>query len=133
VSRSGKRRTDRLAPSIQRAHRRVTWTWWVSWVHGIVLAALGFHLLLRVEPAWILGVLCLVGTGVIPFLGTTAYRGNSFSALLLLASAVVPTSVAVLREWSWIVPLVGVFLSAVYFLGLKGATGLRGRRGSRSR
>lgn len=133
MSRPPGRRTDRLAPSIRKAHFRVSWTWYVSLAHGTVLGLVGFHLLTRAEPAWILGLLSVLGMGAVPALGRSAYRGNSFSAFLLLLSAVGPSITAVLREWSWIVLLVGVVLSVVYVLGVKGATGLRGRRGSRGR
>lgn len=125
-----RRRMDRLAPSIQRAHRRVQWAWYASIAHGILLVAVAAHLYTRAEPSWVLAGLALVGAGVVPFLGRTVYRGNSFSALLLLISVLVPPTTSFLRGWALAIPLVGIAFVPVYYLGMKGATGLRGRRAS---
>lgn len=126
-----KRRSRQLAPSIQKAHRRVRLAWYASLLHAVLLLGLAVLLLYRPDPAWILGGLCLVGVGMVPFLGRTLYRGNSFSAFLLLVSVVAPLVVAFLMGRSLNLPLVLFLLTPVYVLGVKGATGLRGRRGSR--
>ncbi len=125
-----RRRRDRLAPSIQKAHRRVQWSWYASLAHGAALVALAYHLFTRAEPAWMLAGLSVVGAGVVPLLGRAAYRGNSFSAFLLLVSVLAPPLVSYLAEWSLNPVAWGLVLVPVYLLGLKGATGLRGRRAS---
>lgn len=133
TKRDEKRRREKLAPSIRKAHRRVQWSWYASLVHGAALLALAYHLLIRSEPAWVLGGLCVVGAGLVPFLGRTAYRGNSFSAFLLLVSVVAPPLVSHLAGWSVNPVAWGLVLVPLYVLGLKGATGLRGRRASARR
>ena len=120
-----------LAPSIRRAHRRVQIAWYGSLVHSLVLFAMGVHLLTAPEPRWILGGLCVVGVGLAPFLGRTMYRGNSFSAFLLLVSVVAPLVVTFFAGGRLTLPLILILFTPVYVLGVKGATGLRGRRGSR--
>ncbi len=126
-----KRRNRQLAPSIQKAHRRVRLAWYGSLLHAALLLGLAVLLLSRPDPAWLLGGLCVAGMGLAPFLGRTLYRGNSFSAFLLLVSVVAPLGVAFLMGRSLSLPLVLFLLTPIYVLGLKGATGLRGRRGSR--
>jgi sterol desaturase/sphingolipid hydroxylase (fatty acid hydroxylase superfamily) len=122
---------ERLAPSIRRAHARVTRAWYLSIAHGVLLLALAVHALLRDEPSWVLAAAALVGSAVVPFLGRTAYRGNSFSAFLLLVIVVAPPAWAWLTDRALAIPLAFLLLAPVYYLGLKGAAGLRGRRASR--
>lgn len=125
-----RRRRGKLAPSIQKAHRRVQISWYASIAHGVLLLGLGAYLLGRADPAWVAGLVCLVGAGVVPLLGRKSFLGNSFSALLLLATVVVPPIAAFLLERPMLLTLAGLPFIPVYFLGLKGANGLRGRRAS---
>ncbi len=125
-----RRRRGKLAPSIQKAHRRVQMSWYASIAHGILLLGLGVYLLVRADPAWVAGVICLSGAGVVPLLGRKSFLGNSFSALLLLATVMVPPVAAFLLERPMLLTLAGLPFVPVYFLGLKGANGLRGRRAS---
>lgn len=125
-----RRRKEKLAPSIRKAHRRVQWSWYASIVQGVLLLGLGGYLLVRAEPAWVAGVACLVGAGVVPLLGRKSFLGDSFSAVILLGTVVVPPIAAFLLERPMLLTLAGLPFVPVYFLGLKGATGLRGRRAS---
>ena len=118
------------APSVQRAHVRVQWAWYASIPHALLLAGFGVHHLTRDPPVWGLGLLCLVGAGLVPVLGRATYRGYTLSAHLLLASVVVPPVVAFFTGRSLVLPLLGLPLMAIYFMGVKGVLGLRGRRRS---
>ncbi len=132
---------DRLAPSVRRAHRRVQWAWYASIVHGVILLALGAYFLTLTPRGWIFGGLCIVGAGGVPLLGRAAYLGNSFRAFLLFLTAIVPPP-AVYLLWGdptltfggltlGGLALGGLIFVPFYYLGVKGAIGLRGRRGSR--
>jgi hypothetical protein len=131
-----KKRNDRdrragLAPSIRKAHGRVRWTLFGSFAHAGLLVALGAYLALQAEPSWVPAALCFAGAPLAPLLGLSAYRGNSFSALLLFVSVVTPFGVAWLAELDLRLPLVLLLMAPPYWVGLRGAMGLRGRRGSR--
>jgi len=118
------------APSVQRAHVRVQWAWFASLPHALLLAAFAIHQLTRDPPVWGLGLLCLAGAAVVPVLGRATYRGYTLSAHLLLATVVVPPVVAFFTDRSLVLPLLGLPLMVVYFMGVKGVLGLRGRRRS---
>jgi hypothetical protein len=130
MSRADSRRRKRrqVAPSIRRAQRRVRWTLWASWVQGLLLAVLAYHLVYQAEPRWFLGLASALGVVAAPLMGRAAHRGNSFSAFVLLASVLVPPATVLLRGGLPTLSAIGLLLAPVYVLGVKGATGLRGRR-----
>ncbi len=121
----------RLSPSIRRAHRRVQWAWYASWAHGALFLVLAGYVLSREPRSWFVAVACLAAGTAAPLLGRAAYLGNSFRAFLLLLLAVVPPGGLFLLDWSPGIVLAGLLFAPFYYVGLKGAIGLRGRRGSR--
>ncbi len=127
----------RLAPSIRKAHRRVLLALIASVAHSAILLATGAYLLLGVDapgvitaPRILAGV-ALLGAVVVPLLGRASYRGNSFAALLLLLTSIVPPILALLAGRDPTLTLFGLLVAPFYFVGARGAIGLRGRRGSR--
>ena len=123
--------SQRLAPSVRRAQDRVTWAWYGTIVHAVLLLGLGIHLLTRSEPAWVLGILCLAGVGAVPFLGQAVYRGSAMSALVLLASVLAPPVAAFFLDRGLLLAALGLPLAVAYYWGVRGATGLRGKRSGR--
>lgn len=123
--------TGTLAPSIRKAQEEVRWVHFGSWAHAALLAGIGVALVTRENPAWVPAVLCFAGVPLTPLLGRSAWRGNSFSALVLLVSVLAPAGVAWLAGYEMRFPLVLLLLAPAYWIGLRGSIGLRGRRGSR--
>jgi len=124
------RKPRELAPSIRLAHQRVRMLWYASFGHSALLLLIALLLFLDGGVGWFLPVLCLVAAPFPPILARIAYRGNSFSALILLVSVVAPFFVAFLQDATLRYTFLLLLLTPLYFVGLKGATGLRGRRGS---
>ncbi len=122
---------SRLAPSIQRAHRRVRHALIASGVHAALLLGTGLVVLSGDPPAWAPGIVALAGAIVVPLLGRAAYYGNSFAGLLLLLTVIVPLATPFIFGWSALVPIAGLLFAPFYHLGAKGAIGLRGRRRSK--
>lgn len=125
---------SRLAPSIRKAHRRVQIALVAALVHGPALLALGAHALFsgsRPEP--IRAVILFAGAIAIPLLARASYRGNSFAALLLFLTAPAPVLVAFLAGFDLALPLLALMFAPFYYMGARGAIGLRGRRGSKRR
>lgn len=127
----GQQPEQRLAPSVRRAQERVTWAWYGTWAHAALLLGLGVYLSTRPDPAWVLAGLCLVGVVAAPLLGRAMYRGSAPSALVLLAAVVAPPVTAFFLERGLLLPSLGLPLAVVYYWGVKGATGLRGKRSGR--
>ncbi|TVP56025.1 MAG: hypothetical protein EA351_09445 [Gemmatimonadales bacterium] len=127
----------RLAPSIQKAHRRVLFALVASGAHSAILLGIAAYLFFGVDAEgmvvapWLLGGVALVGAVVVPLLGRASYRGNSFAALLLLLTSIVPPVIALLAGRDPTLTLFGLLAAPFYFVGARGAIGLRGRRGSR--
>ena len=133
---------SRLAPSIQRAHRRVLLALIASGVHSAILVGIAAHLWFGSTAAGlglgaaefgprVLAAVALAGAVVVPLLGRASYRGNSFAALLLLLTSIVPPVVALLAGRDPLLTLFGLLAAPFYWLGARGAIGLRGRRGSK--
>ena len=124
------RKPRELAPSIRLAHQRVRMLWYASFGHSALLLIIALLLFVAEGVGWFFPVLCLVAAPLPPLLARIAYRGNSFSALILLVSVIAPFVVAFLQGATLRYTFLLLLLTPLYFVGLKGAIGLRGRRGS---
>lgn len=128
----------RLAPSIQRAHRRVRLALVASGVHSAILVGIAVWLFLGAGvgeadllAARVQGSVALAGAVVVPLLARAAWRGNSLAGLALFLTSISPPLVVLVAGGTPGLALLGLLVAPFYYLGARGAIGLRGRRGSR--